>query len=199
MATDDSSTVNVTALLAEARSGSEQALPKLFETLYNDLQRIARRRLKAGAPITMLDTGALVHESFERFSRLQQLAVSDRGHFLSYAARVMRSIVIDAARERAAQRRGGAAEHVTLTESLGDSLAQPETEPDVLRVHEALETLASIDARLAEVVEMRYFGGLSNAEIAEALGVGLRTVERDWERARSFMFATMGGGAPLHD
>src|SRR5437868_1407199 len=73
MATDDSSTGSVTVLLAEARSGSEQALPKLFETLYGDLQRIARRRLKAGAPITMLDTGALVHESFERFTRLQQL------------------------------------------------------------------------------------------------------------------------------
>ncbi|HSW03593.1 ECF-type sigma factor [Aquabacterium sp.] len=192
MATDNTPIDDVAGLLARARAGDEQALHPLFQGLYDDLSRLARRRLRAGAPITLLDTGALVHESFERFVRLDKLDVHDRAHFLGYAARVMRSIIVDAARERASQRAGGGAVHVTLTAALGDALAQPATEPDVLRVHDALQALALIEPRLAQGVELRYFGGLSNAEIAGVLGIGLRTVERDWERARSFLFATIG-------
>ena len=180
-------------ILALARSGDAQALARLFESLYPELRRMARKRLRSGAPITLMDTGALVHESFERFVQLGQFEPADRAHFLGYAAQVMRSIVVDAARARAALRRGGGAAHVTFNTALGEALAQPQPDeaPDVLNVHEALHELAQIDARLAQVVEMRYFGGMDNTEIAAALGIGLRTVERDWERARSFLFATL--------
>ena len=114
VSTDQISPDELAALFCAARRGDEQAIHGLFDLLYDDLCRLARRRLRAGAPITMLDTGALVHESFERLNRLDALDVGDRAHFLSYAARAMRSIVVDAARERATARRGGSAMHVTL-------------------------------------------------------------------------------------
>ena len=177
---------------------ADQPLPELFRVFYDELRRLAHRRLRAGAPITLLDTSGLVHEVYERLIRVQGLAVNDRGHFMGYAARTMRSVIVDAARERAAQRRGGDQAQVTLTEGLGDQLAQPDPlgDPEVLRVHEALETLSSVDPRLAQVVELRFFGGFSHGEIAEALGVALRTVERDWERARSYLFFELSGAGP---
>lgn len=170
-------------------------LPTAFAELYDELRRMARRRLRGRAPITLLDTQALVHEVYERLVRMQALQLQDRGHFLAYVARAMRSIVIDAARERAAQRRGGGQAVLSLTEGLAEQLPQPDPlrDPELLRVHEALEDLATIEPRLASVVEMRFFGGLSQAEIAEALGLGLRTVERDWERARSYLYHALGG------
>jgi RNA polymerase sigma factor (TIGR02999 family) len=165
-------------------------LPEAFGACYGELRRMARRRLRGGAPITLLDTHALVHEVYERLTRAQPAHLQDRGHFLAYVARAMRSIVIDAARERAALRRGCGVAAVALTEGLAECLPQadPLDDPDVLRVHGALEELAAIEPRLAQVVEMRFFGGMSHAEIGEALGRGLRTVERDWERARSFLY-----------
>jgi RNA polymerase sigma factor (TIGR02999 family) len=186
---EDSLKTDLSALIAGAREGNAEALGRLFELLYDDLRRVAHVRLRGGAPITMLDTTALVHESYGRFARLSRLDVTDRSHFMAYASRVMRSVIVDAARERAAARRGGDAVHVTFTTGLGAE--QPGSEPDVVRVHEALEELAAIEARLAQVVEMRYFGGLEHAEIAEVLGVSTRTVERDWERARSFLYAAL--------
>ena len=165
-------------------------LPELFRSAYDDLHRLAHRRLRAGAPITLLDTGALVHEVYERLIRMPGLALADRAHFMAYAARTMRSIIVDAARERAALRRGAGQPEQPLTDGLAEQLAQPDplSDPEVLRVHEALEELAAIEPRLAQVVELRFFGGFGHAEIGEALGVALRTVERDWERARSFLF-----------
>ena len=165
-------------------------LPEAFGACYAELRRMARRRLRGGAPITLLDTHALVHEVFERLTRAQPLQLHDRGHFLAYVARAMRSIVIDAARERAALRRGCGVAAVALTDGLAERLPQadPLHDPDVLRVHHALEELAAIEPRLAQVVEMRFFGGMGHAEISAALGRGLRTVERDWERARSFLY-----------
>ncbi len=112
---------------------------------------------------------------------VESLALEDRNHFFAYASRVMRSVIVDFARARLAARRGGAAEHVVLDTALGEKLGAPET--DVLRIHEALEVLAQADARLAQVVEMRYFGGLSESEIVQALDVSERTVRRDWDKA----------------
>jgi RNA polymerase sigma factor (TIGR02999 family) len=179
-------------LFERARSGDAAAVGALFERLYAELRRVAHARLRDSAPNTLLDTTALVHESYARFSKLAQLNVSDRAHFLAYASRVMRSVIVDLARQRGAERRGGGVQELALTTGLGESIASADN-PEVLRVHEALDELAAIEPRLAQVVEMRYYGGLEHAEIATALGVGLRTVERDWERARSFLYAALNG------
>jgi RNA polymerase sigma factor (TIGR02999 family) len=179
-------------LLAAARAGDGAAAGELFTLLYRDLKRLAHARLHHdGDAGRQLDTTMLVHESFERFAQLAKLDVTDRGHFMAYASRVMRSVIVDFARERNAERRGGGAAHITLTTGLGEGLAAPGADPEVLRVHAALEELTQIEPRLAQVVEMRYYGGLSNAEIAQALAVGLRTVERDWERARLYLYTTL--------
>ena len=182
----------IASLLAAARGGDASASGQLFALLYRDLRRLAHARLYSdGDASRQLDTTMLVHESFERFARLSMLDVADRNHFMAYASRVMRSVIVDTAREHQADRRGGGAAHIALTTGLDARLAAPGAEPEVLRVHEALEELALIDRQLAQVVEMRYYGGLSNAEIAQALDIGLRTVERDWERARLFLHATL--------
>lgn len=186
---------DVAALFAAARTGDEAATRALFGTLYADLRRVAHARLRdAGPRDALLDTTVLVHESYERFSRLKQLDVADRAHFMAYASKVMRSVIVDFARERLAERRGGGAAHVTLTTGFGERLADPAQDPEVLRVHEALQALAAMEPRLAQVVEMRYYGGLDNSEIATALEVSLRTVERDWERARLYLYSSLTEG-----
>ncbi|MCE4554047.1 ECF-type sigma factor [Pelomonas cellulosilytica] len=179
-------------LLPAAGGGDASAVDELFGQLYAELRRAAHARLyrstRDGA--ALLDTTALVHETYERLARQASLSFANQTHFLAYASRAMRSVLVDAVRERLAEQRGGAAVHVELTTGLGERLSTPDT-PELLRVHEALSELAAIEPRLAQVVEMRYFGGLTNDEIAAALGIGLRTVERDWERARSFLYAAL--------
>lgn len=180
----------LTELLQSARQGTAGAVDRLFELMYSELRQIAHAKLRHGAGAVPLNTTALVHESYLRLIKLQQLRVEDRSHFLAYAARVMRSVVVDLVREARADRRGGDMAWVTLdTAALN---AAPAAEGDeILRVHEALEELAAIDERLVRVVEMRYFVGLEMDDIAQALGVGKRTVERDWEKARSFLYASL--------
>jgi RNA polymerase sigma factor (TIGR02999 family) len=154
----------------------------LFAAAYDELRLLARSRLRGGGRNTVLDTTALVHESYLRFLQVGQLRSEDRRAFFAYASRVMRAVIIDAVRERQAQRHGGDLQRVTL-----DTLAEsnlPAEEADVLHVHEALGTLAQVEPRLAEVVEMRYFGGYSEVEIGQALAVDERTVRRDWHKAR---------------
>lgn len=163
----------------------------LFPTLYGELRRLARSRLAAGGRNTYLDTSALVHETFLRMQRDGGVAVRDREHFMAYAASAMRSVVIDFVRRRQADRRGGGLRHVTLDTQACDALAA-ESDEQLLAIHEALETLAAIDARLVRVVEMRYFAGLTDAEIAASLGVTDRTVRRDWERARLLLAEMLG-------
>jgi RNA polymerase sigma factor (TIGR02999 family) len=134
-------------------------------------------------------TTALVHESYLRFVQAGQLEGEHRGHFFSYAASVMRSVIVDFARQRQAQRRGGDVAHVTLSTELGENLAAGEDE--VVHVHSTLEQLERTDPRLAKVVEMRYFAGMRDAEIGAALGLAERTVRRDWERARLLLAAAL--------
>jgi len=179
----------ITTLLAAARRGDPSALNDLFERLYPELRRIARARMRHTDQRVVLDTTSLVHECYLRLLGLDRLAATDRAHFLAYAARAMRSIVVDFARERQAQRRGGGATDVTLSTTLAESLALDTTQ--IVRIHEALEELAEADERLVKVVEMRFFAGLDEKEIAEALGVSTRTVERDWDKARAFLFAAL--------
>jgi RNA polymerase sigma factor (TIGR02999 family) len=176
---------DLAALFAAAGAGNAQAFDQLFAALYDDLAVMARARLRRGQRVTMADTGALVHESWLRLQAANQLGFEDRSHFLAHAARVMRSVIVDMARRSQAVRRGGDAVFVTFDTQVGDAVAADDD--TVLRVAEALEELAQLDPRLARVVEMRYFAGLSETDIAAALGVTDRTVRRDWEKARAFL------------
>ena len=176
-------------LLALVRQGDKDAAGALFSLLYADLRRIARARLRQHKSMTLLDTTALLHESFLKLVGAESLPVEDRRHFFTYAATVMRSVIVDFARARSAERRGGDADHVVLDTLLSAKISAPEN--DVLRVHEALEVLAKADARSAQIVELRYFGGLSDAEIGDALGLSERTVRRSWEKARLMLFAAL--------
>lgn len=175
----------LTTLIASVRNGDDAALGRLYELLYGELRQIAHARLRQSEGVTLLDTTALVHESYLRLSRAGDVQFPDRPRFLVYAGRVMRSVIVDFARQRLTERRGGDAAHVTFTVQLADGATAGEQE--ILRVHEALDELAKVDERMAKVVEMRYFGGLTELEIAEALGVTDRTVRRDWEHARLFL------------
>ncbi|MEO6364416.1 MAG: ECF-type sigma factor [Caldimonas sp.] len=173
---------DITVLLRGAKSGEAGALASLFEALYPELRRIARQRLDRDDRGTLLDTTALVHECFVKLAQARRLQPDDRGHFMAYAATAMRSIVVDFARARRAERRGSGLPRESLDDTRVGEVANGEDE--VLAVHEALDELHGLDERMARVVEMRYFGGLADAEIAAALDVGVRTVRRDWEKAR---------------
>lgn len=172
----------ITLLIARANDGDADALNRIFAALYPELHNLARARLRRAAPLTLLDTTALLHESYLRLVKLGELKVENRAHFLAYAARTMRSIVVDFARARLAERRGGGAQDLVLDTEIASSVSAPEEE--IVRVHDALIELAQVDERLVRVVEMRYFGGLTEEEIGAALGVTERTVRRDWEKAR---------------
>lgn len=169
-------------LLAEARRGDPDAVRELLAIVYDDLRRLARARLRTNGGFTLLDTTGLLHESLVRLLGLKTLPVDDRGHFFAYASKVMRSVVTDFARARSTERRGGDIEHVTLTTAAWGDV--PTQDADAVRVHEALEVLERADERLAKVVEMRFYGGLSEADIALSLGVHERTVRRDLVKAR---------------
>ncbi len=162
---------------------------ELFASFYDDLRRLAHARLRRTSDLTVLDTTGLVHESYFRFLSAANFVMEDRMGFLAYASRVMRSIVVDVIRQKLTLKNGGDATEVTLNTNIAESVCAPAN--DVLRINDALEELAAIDERLALVVEMRYFGGLNEHEIAETLGLSTRTVERDWEKAKLFLHHTL--------
>jgi RNA polymerase sigma factor (TIGR02999 family) len=169
-------------LIKLAQDGDADALRRVFDLAYADLRRMAHARLAPHAQSPYIDTTGLVHESFIRFAAAGQLRLEDRLHFFRYAGQVMRSVIVDVARAAGRTRRGGKAAHVTLNTAISDSL--PTGEDEILRVHEALEEIATLDPRIVQVVEMRYFAGMTEQEIAAALGVTDRTVRRDWEKAK---------------
>ncbi len=179
-------------LLGLANSGAPGALAQVFDEAYPELCTLARARLRSRGQIGggELATTALVHEAFLRFAQGGKVQAEHRGHFFRYAGRVMRSVIVDTARERLAQRRGGGAPHSALTTQVQASGLGGEEE--ILNVHEALDSLADCDPRLIDVVQMRYFGGMTDAEIAQALGVTDRTVRRDWEKARLLLLEALG-------
>jgi RNA polymerase sigma factor (TIGR02999 family) len=180
---------DITQLIERARGGDRGALDSLFEAVYPDLRRIAHARLRRGFPDPDLGTTALVNECYLKLRDAERLGAGDRAHFFAYTATAMRSIIVDIARNRASERRGGNALHVTLDDDLGGG--DDAGEVQILRVHEALEEMAKLDERLARVVEMRYFGGLSDLEIAEGLGITERTVRRDWQKARVLLASAL--------
>jgi RNA polymerase sigma factor (TIGR02999 family) len=179
----------LTELLGRLQAGDGAARDTLFAAAYADLHRIARARLRDGGRNTVLDTTCLVHESYLRFLQAGELRAEDRRAFFGYASQVMRSVIVNSVRERIAQKRGGDWRPVTLSTSLLANVA--DGEDMVLKVHDALEDLEKADPRLAQVAQMRYFGGYSEQEIAETLGVTERTVQRDWEKARLILAAAL--------
>jgi RNA polymerase sigma factor (TIGR02999 family) len=180
---------SLATLLQGVRDGVPGARDALFSATYGELRQLARARLRDGGRGTVLDTTALVHESYLRFIRAGQLQAESRRAFFAYASQVMRSVIVDFVRERLAERRGGDLERLTLSTHVQDSV--PAGEDEVLRVHEALQSVAAAEPRLAQVVEMRYFGGFNESEIADALGVTERTVRRDWDKARRLLSAML--------
>jgi RNA polymerase sigma factor (TIGR02999 family) len=181
----------LTELLGRLQAGDASARDALFAAAYPELRRLARARLRDGGRNTVLDTTCLVHESYLRFVSVGALRAEDRRAFFAYASQVMRSVIVNSVRERIAQKRGANARPLTLSTKLEASVA--DGEETILAVHEALEALENADPRLAQVAQMRYFGGYSEQEIAETLAVTVRTVQRDWEKARLILTAALRG------
>ena len=181
-----------TRLLRRIADGDEGAAAELFPVIYDDLRRLAASYLGRERKGHTLQPTALVHEAFLRLVAAKDLDVVDRAHFFRLAARAMRQLLVDHARRRKAQKRGGGA--VLQTQSLVEGAAGPQREATVIEVHEALEALAALDPRKAQLVEMRFFGGMTIAEAAAALGVGHATAERDWAFARSWLADRLGDG-----
>jgi len=180
---------DITQMLKAASQGDRAAGDQVVAALYDDLRRQAHSHLRKSGGMTLLNTTALVHEVWLRLADLHGRDYPDRRHFLAYAARAMRTVVIDLVRARQAERRGGGQDLLTLNTAIAEQA--PQHEDDVLKVHEALGELAELEPRLAQVVEMRYFAGLAERDIAEALGVTERTVQRDWQKARLFLAASL--------
>ncbi|MBA4344875.1 MAG: hypothetical protein C0423_22260 [Methylibium sp.] len=186
---DPAMPAEITQLLRAASQGDAGAADQVVALLYGDLRRIAGRRMQQSGDMTLLDATALVHESYLKLQRAGELDFADRKQFLAYAAKVMHNIVIDQIRARQADKRGGEQVLLTLNTAIAD--LAPQGDEEVLRVHEALAELAEAEPRLAQVVEMRYFAGLTEAEIAEALDITERTVQRDWAKARLFLAVSL--------
>lgn len=176
----------LTVTLRAAHAGDREAADRAYAALYPELLKIARARLRVHQHNTLLDTEGLVHESFLRFIEADKLGIADRKHFFTYAAKTMRNIVIDFARRRLAERHGGGADRLTLDTHL---INEQGHDASVIDVDTALRELEALDPALAQVVEMRYFGGYTDAEIAEAMDIADRTVRRHWDKARAFMLA----------
>jgi len=188
----DAALPEITRLLQQAAIGDRAALDAVYASLYPELKRIARSRLRQQGRADGINTTLLVHESFVRLVGARGLRLEDRRHFFAYAAKTMRNIIIDSAREHLAERRGGGAEHVTLGDAEVAGVADTGTSDQLVRVNDALHELETVDPELAELVEMRYFGGYSEAEIAELHGVAERTVRRRWDKARAWLFVALG-------
>jgi len=178
----------VTDLLAYWRAGGADAAQRIMPFVYDELRRVAHRQRGPGRDDDTLTTTALVHEAFLKLVDQTQADWRDRAHFLAVAAMAMRHILVDHARERQALKRGGERQRVDLDEN---ALAVEHQSQEVLELDEALMGLARIDARLAQVVECRFFGGLTEEETAEALGVTARTVRRDWTKAKALLYARL--------
>jgi RNA polymerase sigma factor (TIGR02999 family) len=179
----------LTELLGQLKAGDSRARDGLFAAAYPELQRLARARLRRGGRNAVLDTTSLVHEAYLRFVSAGELRAEDRRAFFAYASQVMRSVIVNCVHERMAQKRGGEWQPLTLSTQL--PLNTADEQQTILKVHEALEALEQADPRLAQVAQMRYFGGYSEQEIAEALDVTERTVRRDWEKARLILVELM--------
>jgi RNA polymerase sigma factor (TIGR02999 family) len=183
----------ITDLLLQIRVGNPDAMERLFHAVYGQLHRIASHQLRNERPGHTLGTTGLVHETYLKLADQSRVQWQDRAHFYRVAACAMRRILVDYARRYRAERRGGDLQRV----SLGQAATAEERGDTLLALDEALERLASVNQRLSHVVECRYFGGLTEEETAEALGVTSRTVQRDWAKARGWLYLELGDGAAM--
>ena len=191
-------TEEITRLLSAARSGDRAAADALFARVYRELHGLAHRQLSArGRPGDTLNTTALVHETYLRLAQPAGLSAADRAHFFNLAARVMRHVVVDYARQRDAAKRSGDVVRIEV-DGPGEPAAEADAglTEDLLALDAALERLAAESPRLARLVELRFFAGLGFAEIGALQGLTERTAKRDWRKARAFLLAELAGAPP---
>ncbi len=182
----------ISVLIASSESGDRSAADALFSALYGELHGLAQRQLaRQGSGLTIGVT-TLLHEAYLDMSQREGTVFPDRGRFMAYAAKVMRSLIVDYARDRRAQKRGGEFEITTLDEEKAGAMPGAE---DLEEIHAALERLSAVDPSLAEVVDLKFFCGFSFAEIAALRGASERTVQRNWEKARLFLHRSIREGA----
>ena len=182
---------DITVLLDAARGGDREAMDRVLATLYQELHGMARRQLAGQQQGHTLDATALVHEAYLKLIGRDpgSIQFDDRSHFFAYAASAMRSVIVDYARQRLAQKRGGDLHRVTeLPDDIEGGFSLDE---DMLGLDRALEQLSAVDPRLTKVVELRYFAGLSELEIAALLERSERSVRRDWQKARMYLLASL--------
>ena len=182
----------ITQLLAEWSDGNQSALDELYPLVYDELHRLARRYMSRERKGHTLQTTALINEAYVRLVDQKNVHWANRSHFFAISAQIMRRILIDHARRHAYAKRGGGAQQVSLDEALTVSSARGS---DLLRLDEALKILADMDPRRSQVVELRYFGGLNNEEIAGVLHISENTVTRDWNMARAWLYQQLSGSA----
>lgn len=180
---------DITGLLCAWSKGDQAALEKLIPLVERELRRMAKRYLERGRRDATLETTALINEAYARLIDLKQAGWQDRAHFFGVSARVMRSILVDYARARRSAKRGGGARPLPLEDALA---VCRERSADVVAVHEALDALAKVDARKSQVVELRFFGGLSVEEAASLLRISPQTVMRDWRLAKAWLWRELG-------
>ena len=184
---------DLTTLLASAEQGDRAAADALFTALYEELRRMARRELsRRGAGVTLGAT-TLLHTAYLDISGREGAAFPDRNRFMAYASRVMRGLIIDYARSRQAQKRGGQFEITSMRTDIAEAI--PDV-ADLSQLSDALDELSTVDARLARIVDLKFFCGFSFGEIAAMLGVSERTVQRDWEKARIYLHHVLGDPLP---
>jgi RNA polymerase sigma-70 factor, ECF subfamily len=180
----------ITQLLVEWSDGNQSALDELYPLVYEELHRLARRYMIRERKGHTLQTTALINEAYVRLVDQQNVHWANRSHFFAISAQIMRRILIDHARRNAYAKRGGGAQQVSLEEA---ATVIPDQGIDLVRLDEALKSLAEMDPRRSQVVELRYFGGLNNEEIAGVLKVSENTVTRDWNMARAWLYQQLGG------
>jgi RNA polymerase sigma factor (TIGR02999 family) len=180
----------ITQLLAEWSDGNQTALDKLYPLVYDELHRMARRYMNREHQGHTLQTTALINEAYVRLVDQKHVHWANRAHFFAISAQIMRRILIDHARRHAYAKRGGGAEKISLDET---AMVAKDRAPDLLVLDEALNRLAEIDPRRGQVVELRYFGGLNNEEIAGVLKISENTVTRDWNMARAWLYQELSG------
>jgi RNA polymerase sigma factor (TIGR02999 family) len=182
--------MSLSSLIASAERGDAGAADDLFATLYSDLHRMAKRQLARSGGNVTLGVTTLLHEAYLDISQRDGTVFPDRARFMAYAARVMRGLIIDYARNRRAQKRGGGFHITALVNEVVDPAAD---DKELTRIGAALEELGAVDASLAQVVDLKFFCGFSLAEIAAMRGVSERTVQRHWEKARIYLHRSLRG------